>query len=192
MRRLNRDILVMNMVLAVAVLALASPSNAQYVITEIIDATGDGGGNVLESPDGVAVDSIGNVYVVGYSNDNAFKITPGGTITEIIDVTGDRGGNTLEGPRQVAVDSSGSVYVSGIISSNVFKIATPGTCSTGGTPCTITEIIDATMISVIFHQAALDGEANASAATASITSNKRMSRIGFRIAIPSRASRLGV
>ena len=35
------------MTLGVAVLALASPSNAQYVITEIIDETGDGGGNLL-------------------------------------------------------------------------------------------------------------------------------------------------
>jgi hypothetical protein len=47
------------MMLAVAVLALASPSNAQYVITEIIDSTGDGGGNTLENPPDVAVDSSG-------------------------------------------------------------------------------------------------------------------------------------
>jgi hypothetical protein len=79
MRKLILDILVVNMLLAVAVLALASPSNAQYVITEIIDSTGDGGGNALNEPGAVAVDSSGNV----------FKITPGGAITEIIDATGD-------------------------------------------------------------------------------------------------------
>jgi hypothetical protein len=111
-------------------------------ITEIISLTGDGGGNTLAEPKGVAVDSSGNVYVSGRSSNNAFKITPGGTITEIIDATGDGGGNTLDWPERVAVDSSGNVYVIGRISNNVFKIATPGTCNTGGTPCTITEIID--------------------------------------------------
>jgi hypothetical protein len=88
MRKLILDILVVNMLLAVAVLALASPSNAQYVITEIIDSTGDGGGNALNEPGAVAVDSSGNVYVAANS-DNVFKITPGGAITEIIDATGD-------------------------------------------------------------------------------------------------------
>jgi DNA-binding beta-propeller fold protein YncE len=75
------------MMLAVAVLALASPSNAQHVITEIIDATGDGGGNTLNAPQGVAVDSTGNVYVAGGSSDNAFKIQP---VSEV-PVLSDRG-----------------------------------------------------------------------------------------------------
>jgi hypothetical protein len=44
MRKPILDILVVNMMLGVAALALASPSNAQYVITEIIDSTGDGVG----------------------------------------------------------------------------------------------------------------------------------------------------
>jgi hypothetical protein len=100
---------------------------------------------------GVAVDSSGNVYVTG--GNNAFKIeTPGTcsttgtpcTITEIIDSTGDGGGNELFYTWGVATDSSGNVYVNGRDSYNTFKIETPGTCSTAGTPCTITEIIDAT------------------------------------------------
>jgi uncharacterized protein YjiK len=192
MRKLILDILVVNMMLGVATLVLASPSHAQYVITEIIDSTGDGAGNALDLPWGIAVDSNGNVYVAGEDSDNVFKITPGGTITEIIDSTGDGAGNALDEdsrvavdsngnvyvtgaysdnafkitpggtiteiidstgdgagnalgyPRGLAVDSSGNVYVTGYLSDNAFKIATPGTCSTTGTPCTITEIIDAT------------------------------------------------
>jgi hypothetical protein len=72
------------------------------------------------------VDSSGNVYVTGHGSDNAFKVTPGGTITEIIDSTGDRSGNTLNATQDVAVDSSGNVYVTGFYSYNAFKIATPG------------------------------------------------------------------
>jgi predicted nucleic-acid-binding Zn-ribbon protein len=153
MRKLILDILVVNMMLGVAVLALATPSNAQYVITEIIDSTGDGAGNSLVGAWGVAADSSGNVYVVGQASNNAFKIANPGTcstsgtpcmITEIIDATGDGDGNGLDLPYGVAVDSSGNVYVTGAFSSNAFKIATPGSCSTSGTPCTITEIIDAT------------------------------------------------
>ena len=116
------------------------------VVTQIIDATGDGAGNTLGNPRGIAVDGSGNVYVAGSLSGNVFKITPGGVVTEIIDGTGDGAGNGLNRPDNfsVAVDGSGNVYVTGVVSDNAFKIDTPGACSTGGTPCTITEIIDST------------------------------------------------
>ena len=47
---------------------------AQGIITEIIDAAGDGAGNTLSGPSGIAVDGAGNVYVAGASSDNAFRI----------------------------------------------------------------------------------------------------------------------
>ncbi len=93
------------------------------MITEIIDAAGDGSGNTLDIPTGIAVDGSGNVYVTGFVTDNAFKITPGGVITEIIDATGDGAGNTLDVPRGITVDGSGNVYVPGQTSDNAFKIA---------------------------------------------------------------------
>jgi len=108
---------------------------------EIIDAIGDGSGNALSRVEGVATDSSGNVFVTGAISNNVFQITPGGTITEIIDSTGD-GTSPLNSAHAVATDSSGNVFVSGKNSGNVFKISTPGTCSTGGTPCTITQIIN--------------------------------------------------
>ncbi|MCG8404940.1 MAG: SBBP repeat-containing protein [Phycisphaerales bacterium] len=104
------------------------------IITEIIDATGDGGIGLVD-PSGIIVDSAGNAYVVGQTGNNAFKITPAGVITEIINATGDSAGNLLSFPQDIAVDSVGNVYVAGAFSNNVFKI-TPGGV--------ITEIIDET------------------------------------------------
>jgi hypothetical protein len=44
------------------------------VVTRIIDATGDGAGNPLNGIRGIAVDGVGNVYVVGGNSQNVFKI----------------------------------------------------------------------------------------------------------------------
>ena len=94
-------------------------------IMQIIDATGDGYGNSLVQPWGIAVDSSGNVYVHGSNSHNAFKITPGGNISQIIDATGDGAGNPLTNPRGITVDASGNVYLTGAISQNAFKIGGP-------------------------------------------------------------------
>ncbi len=105
-------------VLVVSFLPL--PAQAK-TITEIIDATGDGGGNILDQPADSAVDGSGNVYVTGLGSDNAFKIDPNGVITEIIDATGDGGGNILGSAAGVAV-GSGNVYVVGQVPATVFQI----------------------------------------------------------------------
>ena len=64
-------------------------ASAQYVVSEIIDASGDGAGHGLDTSGGIAMDSAGNVYVAGFVSKNVFKITPAGVITQIIDATGD-------------------------------------------------------------------------------------------------------
>jgi len=141
----RKNALMVIMMVTIFSIGLTSiPAYAAFLTpVQIIDATGDESGNTLDKVEGVATDSLGNVFVTGAFSDNVFKITPGGIITEIINSTGDRGGNTLDSAHAVATDSSGNVFVSAKDSRNVFKIATPGTCKTsGGTPCTITEIID--------------------------------------------------
>jgi len=123
------------MLLSAALAALLlSPVKAAAQISEIIDGTGDGVGNVLATPFDIAVDGSGNVYVAAEDSDNAFKITPGGTITEIIDVSGDGLGNQLINAKSIDSDANENVYVVGKDTDNAFKI-TPGGV--------ITQIIDA-------------------------------------------------
>jgi hypothetical protein len=117
----------------IAVIVAATPATTR--VTEIIDASGDGAGNGLDSPSRPVADAAGNVFVSGSDSDNVFRITPAGAITEIVDATGDGVGNVLEFPGDPVVDGSGNVFVPGGNSDNVFKV-TPGG--------TITEVIDAT------------------------------------------------
>ena len=122
-------------------LVFIAPAIGAQTVTQIIDATGDVT-NGLDYPAGIAVDAAGNVCVGGRDSNNAFRITPGGVIEQIIDSTGDGGFNGLSAARWVAVDGSGNFYLTGAVSDNVFRIEASTTCSTGGTPCTITEIIN--------------------------------------------------
>ncbi len=119
-------------------------------ITQIMDASGDGNGNTLDTPLAVVADAGGNIYVGGgFGSDNVFKInTPGScstggtpcTITQIMDASGD-GSHTLSQVGALGIDNAGDVLVVGYASDNVFRIDTPTSCSTGGTPCAISQII---------------------------------------------------
>jgi len=117
---------------AVPLFAQPTPTPTFAQPTPTPTSPGTAYGSALHGPQGVAVDSAGNVYVTGYTSGNAFKITPDGTITEIIDGSGD-GTHLLEHPAGVAVDSADNVYVTGEGSNNAFKITPHGT---------VTQIID--------------------------------------------------
>ena len=130
-------------------------------IREVVDANG-ANVNGFDTALALTVDANDNVYVAGGGSDNVIRIPASETcattgtpcnLTEIIDITGDDGAgpNELNQPVGLASDSQGSVYVTTQNSDNVFKIATPGTCSTTGTLCTITELVDeATITSQAF------------------------------------------
>lgn len=94
-------------------------------ITEIIDASGDGQGNDLDTPWGVAVEDIsGSVYVTAWWSSNLFEVTSSGGITELVDAEG--AGPLLGRPRGVSVSETGSVYVVGASSQNVLEITPTG------------------------------------------------------------------
>jgi sugar lactone lactonase YvrE len=92
----------------------------------------------FRSPQGVAVDSAGNVYVADTSNHVIRKITPSGDVSTLAgDPTwrdGDRDGSGSQArffaPEGVAVDSAGNVYVADTGNHKIRKITPGGLVST--------------------------------------------------------------
>ena len=96
-----------------------------------VDGSVDGTGSAasFKRPQGVAVDSSGNVYVADYYNHTIRKVTPSGVVTTLAGTAGD--GRNLDGtgsaarfkyPYGVAVDSSGNVYVGDTSNHTIRKV----------------------------------------------------------------------
>ncbi|GLC87751.1 NHL domain-containing protein [Lysinibacillus piscis] len=92
----------------------------------------------LMNPQGITVDSAGNVYIADTGNHRIRKVDTGGTITTIAGTgipgsTGDEGAATsaqLSMPSGVAIDSAGNVYISDAIDQRIRKVDTGGIITT--------------------------------------------------------------
>jgi serine/threonine-protein kinase len=71
----------------------------------------------LNSPDGVAVDSVGNVYVAAAGGGRVLELAPGSTGSTELPFT------SLGNPSGVAVDAAGTVYVFDVGNNRVLKLA---------------------------------------------------------------------
>ena len=92
----------------------------------------------LRSPNGVAVDSSGNVYIADTQNHCIRKVTAGGVISTIAgtgfpEYSGDTGPAIyaeLRSPNGVVVDSSGNVYIADTQNHCIRKVTVGGVIST--------------------------------------------------------------
>jgi sugar lactone lactonase YvrE len=100
-------------------------------------ANGSGSSARFNTPGGIAIDSMGNLYVADTLNDTIRKITSAGVVTTLAGVAGTNGSAdgpaataTFFQPAAVAVDASGNVFVADTFNSTVRMIA-------GGTVTTL-------------------------------------------------------
>jgi uncharacterized protein (TIGR03437 family) len=118
--------------------------SAQGVITTVAGSgeNGFGGDNGpataarLSSPQDVALDAAGNVYIADTENHRVRKVSPAGIITTIAGsdpAAGDGGPATsalLFHPAGVAVDASGAAYVSDTLNNRIRQISPGGVITT--------------------------------------------------------------
>lgn len=103
-----------------------------------IQGSADGQGSLarFNYPQGIAVDSIGNVYVADYGNNMIRKITPSGLVSTLAGSTTkgfDDGQGSLAKfylPAGIAVDGIGNVYVGDYGNNLIRKITADGLVST--------------------------------------------------------------
>ena len=104
-----------------------------------VSTSADGAGSAagFYRPDGVAVDSNGNVYVADYANHTIRKVTPAGVVTTLAGKAGSSGSTDGTGsaarfssPTGVAVDNTGNVYVADYGNNTIRKVTSSGVVTT--------------------------------------------------------------
>jgi sugar lactone lactonase YvrE len=88
-------------------------------------ADGLGTNAILEWPTGLAVDNLGDIYVMQGYNDFVRKMTPVGTNWEVSTITG-VAGSYLDEPQGIAVDKFGNLYIEGLNSDTISKVTPNG------------------------------------------------------------------
>jgi sugar lactone lactonase YvrE len=103
--------------------------------------SGDGGRATaarLNTPNGVASDAAGNVYIADYSNHRVRRVDPGGTVVTVAGTGspgfgGDGGPATaalLNGPMSLALDAAGNLYIADTYNQRIRKVDTSGIITT--------------------------------------------------------------
>ncbi|MBI2946683.1 MAG: immunoglobulin domain-containing protein [Verrucomicrobia bacterium] len=119
---------------------------------------GQGSNARFNSPEGVAVDSAGNVYVADTGNNTIRKITPEravSTLAGLAGFTGSRDGTgssaLFNSPKGVAGDSAGNVYVADTLNHTIRKISASGVVTTLAGLAGVSGSTDGTWTAARFH-----------------------------------------
>ena len=121
----------------------------------------DGPGHLarFNYPDGIAIDSVGNVLVADTYNSTIRKITPQGqvsTLAGLPGVSGSTDGTILEAlfnqPRGIAIDATNNLYVADTGSGTIRRITPAGTVNTFAGLAGIAGLRDAVGINALFNQ----------------------------------------
>ena len=121
-----------------------TPVGTNWVVTTLAGSPGNSGSTdgtgtnaLFNFPFGLAVDSVGNVYVADYGNYTIRKVTPAGAVTTLAGSAGNYGYADGTGTnavftvvRAVAVDSAGNAYVADFDASTIRKVTPAGAVTT--------------------------------------------------------------
>jgi uncharacterized protein (TIGR03437 family) len=127
---------------------VASGNISTFAGNGTLSYSGDGGPASkaqLNTPQGVAADAAGNLYLADTLNNVVRKVSPNGTISNFAGnggagSSGDGGAATgaqLNGPQGLAVDASGNLFIADTLNAKVRKVSTSGVITTvagSGTP----------------------------------------------------------
>jgi len=105
------------------------------------DMVGDAGPAIaaqLAQPEGLVVDSGGNLYIADAANNRVRKVSPAGTITTVAGTghpgfsgdNGPAGSALLDQPYGVALDKAGDLYIADFGNQRVRRVGTDGTITT--------------------------------------------------------------